>query len=228
MTTNSQMHDAGTTMAATIIVTTSCTNAPQAMALEEKPGKFFAIIEKLPPMWKDFKNHLKHKCKEMSFEDLIVRLCIEEENKAAERKSRGNSTMSGANIVEDDQNNSKKQKKVVNESNQPKKKFKGKYFNCGKIGHKSTDYRAPKKGKKKDYENLAESKKEMDDLCAILFECNLVGNPREWWMDSGATCHVCSNKELFFMFALVQVEEKIYMANPLLQKWKEQEKCACR
>ncbi|KAK4385744.1 hypothetical protein Sango_2698400 [Sesamum angolense] len=32
-----------------------------------------AMIEKLPPQWKDFKNYLKHKWKEMGLEDLIVR-----------------------------------------------------------------------------------------------------------------------------------------------------------
>ncbi|PHU08906.1 hypothetical protein BC332_20766 [Capsicum chinense] len=121
--------------------------------------------------------------------------------------------MSGANIVEDDQNNSKKRKKAGNKNNQPKKKFKGKCFNCGTISHKSTNYRSPKKEKKKDQANLAESKKEMDDLCAILSECNLVGIPCEWWMDSGATRHVCANKELFSTFVSTQVEEKIYMAN---------------
>ncbi|KAF3655302.1 putative ankyrin repeat-containing protein-like isoform 2 [Capsicum annuum] len=278
--TDSQMHDAGTTMTATSIATMSRTNAPQAMApakklkkftgidfkrwqqkmffylttlflqsgtktskelwraLERKyktedakTKKFFvvrfleykmidnkfvvsqeqelqviihdllveglivnevfqvaAIIEKLPLMWKDFKNYLKHKCKEMLVKDLIVRLHIEEDNKAAER------------------------------SNQPKKKFKGKCFNCGKIGPKSTDCRAPKKEKKKDQENMAESKKEMDDLCAMLFECNLVGNPREWLMDSGATRYVCANKKLFSMFAPAQVEEMIYMANSATTK----------
>ncbi|XP_070057581.1 uncharacterized protein [Nicotiana tomentosiformis] len=36
-----------------------------------------AMIEKLPPLWKDFKNYLKHKRKEMYLEDLIVRLRIE-------------------------------------------------------------------------------------------------------------------------------------------------------
>ncbi|PHT92632.1 hypothetical protein T459_00514 [Capsicum annuum] len=45
-----------------------------------------AIVEKLPPLWKDFKNYLKHKCKEMTVEDLIVQLRIEENNKAAERR----------------------------------------------------------------------------------------------------------------------------------------------
>ena len=43
-------------------------------------------IEKLRPSWKDFKNYLKQKCKEMTFEDFIVRLKIEEDNKSSERK----------------------------------------------------------------------------------------------------------------------------------------------
>ncbi|PHU01369.1 hypothetical protein BC332_31156 [Capsicum chinense] len=108
------------------------------------------IIEKLQPMWKDFKNYLKHKHKDMTVEDLIVRLHIEEDNKASERRSKGNCTINGAHIVKDDQNNSKKKKKVEQGSNQPKKKFKEKCFNYGKIGYKSTDCRAPRKIKKKD------------------------------------------------------------------------------
>ncbi|PHT70958.1 hypothetical protein T459_26062 [Capsicum annuum] len=62
------------------------------------------------------------------------------------------------------------------------------------------------------------SNKECDDLCAMLSECNLVGNPREWWMDFGATRHVCANKELFSSFALAQVEEMIYLANSATAK----------
>ncbi|KAL0007741.1 hypothetical protein SO802_009243 [Lithocarpus litseifolius] len=42
------------------------------------------IIEKLSPSWKDFKNYLKHKCKEMRLEYLIVRLRIEEDNRSSE------------------------------------------------------------------------------------------------------------------------------------------------
>ncbi|KAF3681922.1 putative glucan endo-1,3-beta-glucosidase A-like [Capsicum annuum] len=118
-------------------------------------------------MWKDFKNYLKHKCKEMTVEDLIVQLHIEEDNKAVERRSKGNSTINGAHIVEEDQNNSKKRKKVEQGSNQIKKKFKRKCFNCGKIDHNSMDYRAPKKGKKKDQANMVESNKECDDLGAM-------------------------------------------------------------
>ncbi|PHT95262.1 hypothetical protein T459_03144 [Capsicum annuum] len=136
----------------------------------------------------------------MSVEDFIVRLRIEEDNKAAERSSKGNSTINGAHIVEDVQNNSKKRKKVEQGSIQPKKNFKGKCFNCGKISHESTDCRASKKGKKKDQANMIESNKKCDDLCAMFSECNLVGNLREWWMASGATRHVCANKELFPSF----------------------------
>ncbi|RVW11835.1 hypothetical protein CK203_085643 [Vitis vinifera] len=51
-----------------------------------------SIIEKLPPSWKDFKNYLKHKCKELSMEDLIVRLRIEEDNRKND-KSIGKSFM---------------------------------------------------------------------------------------------------------------------------------------
>ena len=45
-----------------------------------------AIIEKLPPNWKDFKNYLNHKRKEMNLEDLIVRMRIEEDNRVSEKK----------------------------------------------------------------------------------------------------------------------------------------------
>ena len=38
----------------------------------------------------------------MIVEDLIVRLRIEEDNKAAEKRSRGNSTIVGVNFVEED------------------------------------------------------------------------------------------------------------------------------
>ncbi|XP_070007753.1 uncharacterized protein [Nicotiana sylvestris] len=60
-----------------------------------------AMIEKLPPLWRDFKNYLKHKRKEMKLEDLVICLKIEEDNKTAEKKSRENSTIMGANIVEE-------------------------------------------------------------------------------------------------------------------------------
>lgn len=57
-----------------------------------------AIIEKLPYGWNEFKNRLKYKRKEMSMEDLILRLHIEEDNK----RSRKNFNVAAVkeNIVE--------------------------------------------------------------------------------------------------------------------------------
>lgn len=101
-----------------------------------------AIIEKLSLSWKEFKNYLKHKRMKMSVKDLIVRLRIEEDNKATEKRSKGNSAISRANIVEDEPNNSKKRKKASRQqSNPPKRKFKGNCFNCVKADHKSVDCR---------------------------------------------------------------------------------------
>ena len=160
--------------------------------------------------------------RQMTFEDLIVRLRIKEDNKAAEKRSRGNSTISGVNFVEENPTKLKKRKKASGpKSNPPKKKFNGNCFNCGKHGHRANECRGPKKDKKKkDQANLAESKGEMDDLCAMLSECNLVGNPSEWLIDSGASCHVCADKELFSSDTPTLADEKLCMANSVVAKVK--------
>ena len=45
-----------------------------------------AIIKKLSLAWKDLKNYLKYKRKEMNIEDLIIRLRIEEDNRGFVKK----------------------------------------------------------------------------------------------------------------------------------------------
>lgn len=46
-----------------------------------------AIIEKLPPSQRDFKNYLMYEHKEIKLEKLMVRLGIEDNNKIAEKGS---------------------------------------------------------------------------------------------------------------------------------------------
>ena len=53
----------------------------------------------------------------------------------------------------------------------------------------------------------------MDDLCAFLSESKLVGNLREWWIDFGASCHVCVIKELFSSYTTTPKDEKLFMEN---------------
>ncbi|KZV52611.1 hypothetical protein F511_07004 [Dorcoceras hygrometricum] len=57
----------------------------EGMEINE-PFQVAAIIEKLPQMWRDFKNYLKHKRKELTFEELIVRLRIEEDSRTSDAK----------------------------------------------------------------------------------------------------------------------------------------------
>ncbi|KAK3018627.1 hypothetical protein RJ639_003496 [Escallonia herrerae] len=58
------------------------------------------LIEKLPPTWKDFKNYLKYKHKEMKLEDLILRLRIKEDNRQSEKKAGNYHQEAKANVVE--------------------------------------------------------------------------------------------------------------------------------
>ncbi|CAL2238496.1 unnamed protein product [Prunus armeniaca] len=75
------------------------------------------IIEKLSPSWKDFKSYLKHKRKEMTLEDLILRLQIEEDNRISEKKGVVSNMEAKANIVESNpskqKSNSQKNKKFT-------------------------------------------------------------------------------------------------------------------
>ncbi|KAK5826099.1 hypothetical protein PVK06_021008 [Gossypium arboreum] len=61
-----------------------------------------SITEKLPLAWNDFKNYLKHKRKEMSVEDLIVRLRVEEDNRDTKKRFNKVANDNGAreNVVE--------------------------------------------------------------------------------------------------------------------------------
>ncbi|XP_073035167.1 uncharacterized protein [Primulina eburnea] len=170
-----------------------------------EPFQVAAIIEKLPPMWKDFKNYLKHKRKELKLEDLIVRLRTEEDNRTFEAKTHRKAMEAEAKTNMTKSSTNHKRKRPTNEKKQGRdKKFKGTCYNCGKPNHMAKDCRLLRKDNK--HQNLRQANVIEDrnvpidlsqlGLSAIVFETNLVDNPREWWVDTGSTSHICAEKEM--------------------------------
>ncbi|KAH9705270.1 hypothetical protein KPL70_011800 [Citrus sinensis] len=82
------------------------------------------------------------------------------------------------------------------------------------MGHKALDCRLPKKKREANVvENITQHVSDIN-LSTVVSEVNLVGsNPREWWIDTGATRHVCSDKGLFTSFEVVSNGEKLFMGN---------------
>ena len=47
------------------------------------------------------------------------------------------------------------------------------------------------------------------DLTTIISEVNLVEfNPKEWWINTGATSHICSGKKMFSTFESIKTGER--------------------
>ncbi|GMY11025.1 Retrovirus-related Pol polyprotein from transposon TNT 1-94 [Fagus crenata] len=155
---------------------------------------FATIIEKLPSSWKEFKNYLKHKRKEMKLEDLIVRLRIEEDNRTSEKAMWNQTIESKANVVEHNNKNKKRRhfgQEFGQGSNQDTKgghakRFKGKCFICDKPGHRAKDcHKRNDQGNKKTFQaNISEVgtlSKDVSNinLSAVVSEVNLVGDTKE-------------------------------------------------
>ena len=52
------------------------------------------------------------------------------------------------------------------------------------------------------------------DLTVVISKVNLVGlNSKEWWIDTGATRHVCYDKKMFSTFEPIEIGEKVFMGN---------------
>ncbi|CAM8907860.1 unnamed protein product [Rhodiola kirilowii] len=179
------------------------------------------VIEKLPPGWKDIKNYLKHKRKEMSMEDLVICHKNEEDNRLSDKRIRLPSER--ANIVE--HGGSSKGKKpfskpgpksgTIKKKVQPK--FTGMCFNCNKEGHRAADCKKPLKKNKKA--NVTEVDENL--LVAVISQLSLVDcNPKEWWLDTGVTHHICSDKNAFSELKLTEAGEKVYMGNSVTSEVK--------
>ena len=173
-----------------------------------------SIIEKLPPSWRDFKVYLKHKRREMTMEDLILRLRVEEDHRKGDSVDGAR-----ANVIESEPSTKQKFQKFKGKKMsklKPKgkdfKKIKGSCWVCGKAGHKAQECRH-RKDQTVTRTNQAHVLEFDDNLVAVVTETNMVSNVKGWWIDTGATRHICGDKNLFSEYNHMDDGEKLYMGN---------------
>ena len=173
-----------------------------------------SIIEKLPPSWRDFKVYLKHKRREMTMEDLILRLRVEEDHRKGDSVDGAR-----ANVIESEPSTKQKFQKLKGKKMsklKPKgkdfKKIKGSCWVCGKAGHKAQECRH-RKDQTVTRTNQAHVHEFDDNLVAVVTETNMVSNVKGWWIETGATRHICGDKNLFSKYKHMDDGEKLYMGN---------------
>ncbi|GJV28930.1 retrovirus-related pol polyprotein from transposon TNT 1-94, partial [Tanacetum coccineum] len=84
-------------------------------------------------------------------------------------------------------------------------------------GHRAANCKMPKRVNPRQA-NMVNDDVDMiamvSDVCAMISEVNLVGtNHGGWWIDTGATRHVCADKSMFHSFRAVDNGQKLYMGN---------------
>ena len=52
----------------------------------------------------------------------------------------------------------------------------------------------------------------------VVPEVNLVGNTKEWWVYTGATRHICSDKKMFSSYEAINDGEQLFMGNSSTSK----------
>ncbi|XP_068314976.1 uncharacterized protein [Pyrus communis] len=150
------------------------------------------------------------------------------DNRYSEKKSNSQLMQAKTHIVKGGPKNNKKRKHSGESSSQGNfKKFKGKCFACNKTGHHASECRNRKgqdNSKKKSNEvHITEeerlSKKISDiNLVTVVSEVNMVGNTKEWWVDTKATCHICSDRKMFTTYQEVTHGEQLFMGNSSTSK----------
>jgi transposase InsO family protein len=155
--------------------------------------------------------------------DLIKKLQVHENSKKMVTKTEAQGEAK-ANLMERGGPSNAKKRKRPSGNDKGKKpaaakpKFTGNCYNCGKPNHKANECRNPKredkgdKGKKKDSANMAEKEVTDMDMCAMVFEANVVDKSKDRFVDTGATCHVCADKSAFSTYTPVE-GRKLHMGN---------------
>lgn len=187
------------------------------------PDKFQVgmVIAKLPPSWRDFATALKHRREEMTMDDLVASLDVEEKARAKDAPLVNEDYNSRVNLTDTHQRRNKKNPKENNSGMKPrgkidkgngKKNGKGPMscFECGKPGHFARNCRYKKRNEKvqkdkSDDQTDAKVNMVIDEAEVARCVSNMSQKfdkcqPVDWWVDTGATIHVCFDRSLFSTF----------------------------
>ena len=145
-----------------------------------------AIIAKLPPSWRGYRKKILHRNEEISLEEILKHLRIEEESRSRDlNDEKSNGETSKANVVANPPNKGK-----GNGKNKGKgykllgpmknkgqfKSSKGPCFACGKNGHFARDCRF-----KRGHNNEANVNSTQEELVATLSEVNAIHGKVSGW-----------------------------------------------
>ncbi|GKB33880.1 zinc finger, CCHC-type containing protein [Tanacetum coccineum] len=171
-----------------------------------------SIIDKLPPSWKDFKHTLKHGKDDLSLVQLGSHLRIEESLRVQDSdKGKGKEVVGPSiNMTEEGKNKNNKQNKGKkrdfkehDSGSGSNKKPKLEYWKCGKTDHFKRDYRS---GNKKNVNAGGLGKGSKDPFYVQV-------DAIAWWIDSGATTHVCKDRCWFKTYEPVEDGSVLYMGD---------------
>lgn len=157
----------------------------------EIPDELLSImlLLSLPTEFENFSIAIESRGNIPTLENLKIKL-IEEEARQSDRVEKTD---------EDNNNDALLTKERFERSKRPNNKssnslaktsrFAGKCYNCGKIGHMSRHCKAkPKRG---------ESSEVSEAMTAVACNAEIVNKSKTWYLDSGASKHMCNDKRIF-------------------------------
>ncbi|KAK8919425.1 hypothetical protein KSP39_PZI020937 [Platanthera zijinensis] len=180
----------------------------------------YMILSKLPPEWLFFKTEMHRLKEKISLDELKRFIHIEDQNIAGKSMEQVAQPSQAVNFVSRPSKPSRKPPAPKGDTHAPLavkkpslKRKKGKCHNCGKWGHWAAECKGPKRQKEEAPQNVANMVVDNSDPKSFVA---MIGSSHrsassEWWLDSGATCHVTNDMSL--LSKVTTVKEKVENCN---------------